>query len=340
VGRGTTIEFVECYGIADDGFEFFGGTVNTKYLVSAFNDDDAFDADMGYRGHNQFWFGIQEPGTRDKGMEINGEPNEANFGNPPIAAWEAYNVTTIGAGAGSGSGNNAFTVRVYASPSLYNSIFTDFGGRGISIDDTSNTNRINGLLNFQNNLWWGFTGGTNANSATNLAIGSQALPLFNDVTLSNLIVNPLLLGISRTNNYRLDPRPATNSPAWTIARPVPSDGFYTPVSYAGAFGTMNWAADWTTLGKYCIFTGSGAGVPMPVMQAPACVPPDLEIARNGTVVDISFLTVSGRTYQLYSSAAVTGPYAPDGAALPGTGGVVTVSRSAATGNQFFVVGCQ
>ena len=42
VGRRVTIEFVEAYAIADDGFEFFGGTVTTKYLVSAFCDDDAF----------------------------------------------------------------------------------------------------------------------------------------------------------------------------------------------------------------------------------------------------------------------------------------------------------
>ncbi len=56
VGRGTLIEYVETYATADDGFEFFGGNVNTKYLVSAFNDDDAFDTDQGYRGKNQFWF--------------------------------------------------------------------------------------------------------------------------------------------------------------------------------------------------------------------------------------------------------------------------------------------
>ncbi|MEW6158554.1 MAG: hypothetical protein AB1813_14065, partial [Verrucomicrobiota bacterium] len=75
VGRGTVIEHVETYATADDGFEFFGGTVNTKYLVSAFNDDDAFDIDQGFRGKNQFWFSIQEPGKKDHGGEWNGEPN-------------------------------------------------------------------------------------------------------------------------------------------------------------------------------------------------------------------------------------------------------------------------
>lgn len=56
VGAGTVIEYIEVYNNYDDGFEWFGGTVNTKYLVSAFNGDDAFDYDEGFRGYHQFWF--------------------------------------------------------------------------------------------------------------------------------------------------------------------------------------------------------------------------------------------------------------------------------------------
>ena len=58
VGTGTVIEYVEVYNNKDDGFEWFGGTVNTKYLVSAFNGGDAFDYDEGFRGKGQFWFVI------------------------------------------------------------------------------------------------------------------------------------------------------------------------------------------------------------------------------------------------------------------------------------------
>jgi hypothetical protein len=60
VGRGTTIEFIEVYNNADDGVEFFGGTVNTKYMASLFNGDDGFDWDEGFRGNGQFWFVIQD----------------------------------------------------------------------------------------------------------------------------------------------------------------------------------------------------------------------------------------------------------------------------------------
>jgi len=43
VGRGTKIENVEVFDAGDDSVEFFGGTVNTKYMMSIFSDDDNFD---------------------------------------------------------------------------------------------------------------------------------------------------------------------------------------------------------------------------------------------------------------------------------------------------------
>ena len=52
VGNGTKIEYVQMYAGSDDGIEFFGGTVNTKYIVSNENEDDQFDWTEGwvYRG--------------------------------------------------------------------------------------------------------------------------------------------------------------------------------------------------------------------------------------------------------------------------------------------------
>lgn len=58
VGDGTIIDFVEVYVNFDDGFEFFGGTVNPTHLVVAFAGDDTFDADEGFTGTAQFLFGV------------------------------------------------------------------------------------------------------------------------------------------------------------------------------------------------------------------------------------------------------------------------------------------
>jgi len=58
VGDATILENVEVYANFDDGFEWFGGTVNGKYLHVAFVGDDMYDLDEGYTGTNQFLFGI------------------------------------------------------------------------------------------------------------------------------------------------------------------------------------------------------------------------------------------------------------------------------------------
>jgi hypothetical protein len=229
VGRGTTIEYVEAYAFADDGFEFFGGTVNTKYLVSAFNDDDTFDTDMGYRGTGQFWFGIQAPDKRNYGFELNNQINEIATTNllTPQADFKIYNATLIGAGTSStnvnGGRDATFILRPYAGPKVYNSIFTDFNERAIELDVRNGVNGAvsvtNGYAQFQNNLWWGFVTGSGSgnvnNSITNLSRDTVASVYWTDASKTNLIVDPQLTSISRTNvGTTLDPRPKTGSPAF------------------------------------------------------------------------------------------------------------------------------
>jgi hypothetical protein len=61
VGRGTTIEYVECYYSFDDAFEFFGGTVSPKYLVAVSTGDDDYDFDFGYTGTVQYAISKRDP---------------------------------------------------------------------------------------------------------------------------------------------------------------------------------------------------------------------------------------------------------------------------------------
>jgi hypothetical protein len=272
-------------------------------------------------------------------MEINGEPNGIAVGASPTAAWEGYNVTLIGAGAGSGgSGNNAFTVREYASPSLYNSIFTDFAQQGISIDATSAINLTNGTLNFANNLWYGFTGGVDPNSPTNLAITPQALVLFTDPARENVIVPPQLISVNRAANNGLDPRPAPASPAWSGARVVPSNGFYEAAGYQGAFGTLNWASDWTALGAYAVITGSGAGSPRPPSGVTPPTPPTLTFSVSGSTLNITFPSQNGVSYQLQSATVLLSGgtvWTDVGSPAAGTGGLITLPVSITTDAQVF-----
>lgn len=58
LGSNTVIEFVECTVNEDDGFEFFGGTHDTRFLFANYIYDDSFDCDEGWGGTHQFWFAV------------------------------------------------------------------------------------------------------------------------------------------------------------------------------------------------------------------------------------------------------------------------------------------
>ncbi len=54
VGSGTTVNHVEASFSGDDGFEWFGGTVNCDHMIDFSPKDDEFDFDEGYSGNLQF----------------------------------------------------------------------------------------------------------------------------------------------------------------------------------------------------------------------------------------------------------------------------------------------
>ncbi len=114
VGAGTTIERCQAYYGADDGFEFFGGTVNAKYLVSLAAQDDAFDFDCGYQGNLQFLIALLDPCapySKDaNGVECDHE--EFNDKAKPKTRPVISNLTIVGIPNGESSQYNpAFTFK-------------------------------------------------------------------------------------------------------------------------------------------------------------------------------------------------------------------------------------
>ena len=165
VGNGSTIEYVESYASDDDGFEWFGGTVNTKYLISAFASDDSFDIDEGWSGSNQFWLAVH--GAEEAGRIGEHDGGTDPEAGQPFATSVVSNATYIGIGPGvatedvSGDGENPFLMqRDNNATSYYNTIF--MGGRtnaGLQIEDLDGSedaaNRWdNGDLKHQDNLWF------------------------------------------------------------------------------------------------------------------------------------------------------------------------------------------
>jgi hypothetical protein len=79
VGSGTVLENLVSYKGADDGFEFYGGTVSASNLISYGNYDDSFDWQDGWKGQNNSnWYAYQV-GTGNFGMEIEASNNNNAF---------------------------------------------------------------------------------------------------------------------------------------------------------------------------------------------------------------------------------------------------------------------
>lgn len=77
VGNGTKIENIYIPEGADDGIEFFGGSVNVKNLLVVNSDDDMFDFTQGYNGTLENCYGIWTKGftsteSDPRGIEADG----------------------------------------------------------------------------------------------------------------------------------------------------------------------------------------------------------------------------------------------------------------------------
>lgn len=258
VGSGTTIEYVEVFANKDDGFEWFGGTVNAKYLVSAFNNDDAFDFDQGFRGNLQYLFAILgDIGSDfgDKGFEWDGATTPLTAS--PKAKTTVANATIIGAST-AGKLSYALNIRDSAEALVFNSVFVNFEKMvdlENDVDDGPNPAPI-----FKNNIFFSQV------AANNTALGLNARPtgtvdataLIGDAT--NSIVSPALRNIAYTATRALDPRPAAGSPALTGAGTFSGSGL-TQTDFRGAFKDTNWAAGWTKLWNDGWFSLASAGTP-------------------------------------------------------------------------------
>ncbi|MBL9187713.1 MAG: hypothetical protein JNK23_09560 [Opitutaceae bacterium] len=312
VGRGTTIEYVEVFASNDDGFEWFGGTVNTKYLISAFNDDDNFDWDEGFRGKGQFWFAI---GAADKGnqaMEMDGGTTPEN--GTPFATPEVFNATLIGSGATSGQSlSQGLIFRDNTGGRLINSIVHDYFGYAVRIETESaqtedSAKRLAaGDLLLAANIFGSFGAGTadaqlflspNATSGGPAPASNYTAEHIRAAAQGNRInTNPLLNGLSRTRNRGLDPRPANGSPARTGARTPPADGFFTQTDYVGAFKDSNWAKGWTAISQLGYLTEADA----PATEEPVV------LGSTSKVINISTRGTLAAGGTLFGGFVIGGP---------------------------------
>jgi hypothetical protein len=108
VGSGTTIDHVQALAGLDDSFEWFGGAVDGRFLVSYESGDDHFDASEGYVGRNQHLIAFQSTflDPRAGAGQVSGDPQGFEVDNCGSAS---------GSGCGAGFDSEPLTVPLFAN---------------------------------------------------------------------------------------------------------------------------------------------------------------------------------------------------------------------------------
>lgn len=231
VGNGTTLDHIQVYKCTDDGFEFFGGTVNASYLVSLFNDDDSFDADQGWNGKAQFWLAVQIGGA-DNGFEFDGR-DELGFGDPSNP--NIYNVTLVGLKQSgdikdSGDKNYGMRLREDFTGALSNFIITDFDGLNFKLEGESDGTGTNEDKTYEN--YNPDSPGTGKLALTNFMVNNNGgWATGDDVRYQNsYVMQDPVYQDAASYDYR------PTNPAAANGSTPPSGGFFdTNATYYGAF---------------------------------------------------------------------------------------------------------
>lgn len=192
VGRGTEVNHIEVFNNQDDCFEWFGGTVNAKNLVAWGPGDDTFDSDCGFRGKNQFLFGVQrnmgggkyESGVADKGLEMDGTESvcvasPATTGlQEPYSASAWYNITLVGWNGdmkGKYYRNGAIIMRDNCAAQVRNSVFMNFGGFGTLVENKTGVGDYYSRWHFETNNLSVFLPSSTATNVYGYTIDKQYL---------------------------------------------------------------------------------------------------------------------------------------------------------------------
>ncbi len=266
VGDGTTIDYVQVSYSGDDGYEWFGGSVNAKHLISYKTEDDDFDTDNGYSGMVQFGLISRDKDIvdSDTGNAFESDNDAAGSGNTPFTHAVFSNISAFGPFASAGveleknhEDGAAMRLRRSTQLQVYNALFVGWG-RGVRMESDNSMNAAkDGLLNVNNTIIAGVENEQYKVDGTVFdAAGLEAWYLTTDKRNKMLDAQADAKIVAPFAYFNFDFSPAPGSPVfnasyWTEENPNGDmeasidNNFFEQVSYVGAFdGSTDWTAGW------------------------------------------------------------------------------------------------
>lgn len=250
-GTRTVAEFLQTsYGL-DDAFEFFGGTMNARYLIGGLAADDFLDWQLGYTGNIQFGLFYQDPDNPgNRGIEA--DNSEFDQGASPLSKPTVFNVTFIGSGQPGFDESNSpgIYLRRGSAGTLKNAIVTRFYSAGLHIDgsaaiaqiDNGNT-QMNGILLWNNNI--GSDGDATLEGQVREGASAEFAKGERGEGRQFLVADPTLRRPFEVNDP--DFRPMHDSVVFRANWIQPPDnGFFDQSArFLGAAGETKWWEEWT-----------------------------------------------------------------------------------------------
>jgi hypothetical protein len=277
VGSGTTIDHIQVSYSGDDSYEWFGGSVNMKYLIAYRGFDDDWDTDWGYSGKVQYGVSLRDPNVADQSASNGFESDNFNNGFPatgpnagtpltaPVFANMSnfvFNTTPSNAvtTGGSGSYQSGMHLRRNTAISIFNSLIYGYP-EGLRLDSPSDVTTASTYDNVTNNSLQlrgivmanvGIPNSTTAIRGAGRITNAQAQDFFNTAAYKNQVIAstdlPTLLLNAQNFNLSGVPNflPQASSPllSGAIWDGKGADGFFTKENFRGAFGTVDWTAGW------------------------------------------------------------------------------------------------
>jgi uncharacterized protein YjbI with pentapeptide repeats len=261
VGTATIIDHVQISYSGDDSYEWFGGTVNCKYLVAFRGLDDEFDSDNGFRGRVQFILGIRDPNISDQSGSNGFESDNDADGSvlTPVTKPIFSNATLLGPLSSTNTlpANHLFKramhIRRSSQLCVYNSVFVGWP-KGLLIDGTtgnSPTMASNNNLQIEKCILAGMQANFEVASGTPVTpyTVTEEQAFFEDATRSNTnnqtvsdIIGANLLTLTSPNIMPAAGASFLTGASFTNANLT--NAYFTQVAYKGAFGTTNWTSGW------------------------------------------------------------------------------------------------
>jgi hypothetical protein len=205
IGSGTVLENLQSLVGLDDSFEWFGGTVDAKFLVSYESGDDHFDSSEGHSGRNQFLIALQtkifdprtgsgNKSTDPQGFEVDGCGSasgsgcDLGFNSTPLNTPLFANFTMVGTGVNADvQANNAgigMVLRRGTAGMYVNGIVARWPRNAFSLRDTETQARFTSGEAILRNIYIAETGVTAGTNATPFEGGTGRFTI--DATANNL----------------------------------------------------------------------------------------------------------------------------------------------------------